>query len=84
MAGGFFDREGVWVSGLKASRSDESLAELNRGNVGSSSFGKSFLKGSGIFGRKKRDFNENEKTIPVKSSKSSKIDSFKSTEVKGE
>ena len=80
MAGGFFDNEGVWVSGLKTSRSDESLAELNRGNLSSASFGKSLLKSSGLFGRKKREMNDNEKPFQ---GKSSRIDNFKSDDVKG-
>ena len=49
---GYFDDTGVWVPTVKAVRSAETVAELSRRE---DSFGKSLLKGPGLFGRKRRE-----------------------------
>ncbi|XP_048584435.1 regulator of G-protein signaling 12 isoform X2 [Nematostella vectensis] len=54
---GYFDDTGVWVSGLKPFRSQESLGD---------SFGKSFLRGPGLFSRKRKEM-EHEKAVVIRS-----------------
>ena len=76
---GHFDEAGVWVPALKASLSEESLKELNRGE---GSFGKSLLRAQGLFARKRREGSEHDKLAPVVS-KSSRFGNEKPTDVKG-
>ncbi|KAK3710769.1 hypothetical protein QZH41_016752, partial [Actinostola sp. cb2023] len=50
LGNGYFDDAGVWVPGLKPFRSQESLND--------DSFGKSFLRGPGLFSRKRKESSE--------------------------
>lgn len=77
---GHFDETGVWVPALKSTLSEESLKDLNRGE---GSFGKSLLKGQGLFARKRREANEQDKSIPVVN-KSGRFANDKPADVKGE
>ena len=58
---GYFDDAGVWVPGLKPFRSHESLND--------DSFGKNFLRGPGLFSRKRKESNDKERSSSIKAVK---------------
>lgn len=58
---GYFDDAGVWVPGLKPFRSHESLND--------DSFGRSFLRGPGLFSRKRKESNDKERSSSIKAGK---------------
>ena len=80
LGSGYFDDTGVWVSTTSTSRSTESFEDGNRPE---GSFGKSLLKGQGLFGRKRREGSEPDKGIPV-DMKSERFGSERPGDVKGE
>lgn len=80
LGNGHFDELGVWVPAFKSSQSEESLKDLNRGE---GSFGKSLLRTQGLFARKRKEANEQEKTILVVN-KTGRFANDKPGDVKGD